>query len=249
MSKRSFFVLMAGLLAVGGIEPASAAAPVKIAEIASVDDLNAEISAKLTEIADGFQSEQAFEQNGAQVRQAASVLAVLAQALADTDQSSGLKPAAPTLREAARKIAGTKDFKEAKAAFEQAKAAASGKAESAAPADYDWGKLAKMHPLMEELNGRSAKLRRELRRLRNPDEARRGAMTMALIAVATQADTHEVKQEQDLPEWRKHAQDLQQSMTELAAAIKAKDTAKANTVFVAGMETCKSCHEKFKDIP
>lgn len=262
---RIAIVLIAGaVLAAGAV---FAAAPVKIAQVAQVEDLMAEVNAILEEIGKNLANDQAFEQNGSLVQQSAAVLTVLAQAIAETEQASPMKPSAPALREAAKKLVAAENFNDAKQAYEAAKAAAAGQVKSTSPVEHAWDELAELHPLMEELNSRAAKVSRELRRLRKPDEARRHATVMTLIAVVTYSDTSWAESVDALPKksdavqqlpgfrkgqqayargkWHKHARELQESMTELTEAIKAKDTAKAKTLLNAGMETCKKCHEAF----
>jgi hypothetical protein len=223
------------------------AAPLPLAEVTPAEDLCAEVADQVKELGSKLESEDAFKEAADKVKQSASLLAVVGQALAEHPDASPLKEAGPTLRDAARQLAAAKDYAEAQAAWPKVVAASEGKADAAAPVEFDWAKLSKMHPAMEEMNTRATVLRRLLRRPKNPSVDSRHAAMIALLAVATHADTHEVKNSADLPDWHAWAVELQQQMSLAATKIKEKDTAAANTAFQSGMETCSKCHDKFQE--
>uniref|UniRef100_A0A7C4QSI7 Cytochrome c n=1 Tax=Schlesneria paludicola TaxID=360056 RepID=A0A7C4QSI7_9PLAN len=229
-----------GMLSIG-----DAAAPLPLDKVAPADDLAAEAVAKGQELLGWVESADAYQEHADKVRQTASLLAVLGQALAEHPQGSALKAAGPSLRQAAIAIARSKTHDEAKAAVPHLRAALGGQATGDLPVDYDWAKLASMHPAMEEMNQRASQLRRLLRRPKDPQADSRHATAIALLAVAAYADTHEVKNPADTPRWQEMAAALQKHMSASAQAIKARQTAEANREFLAGMETCNKCHEVF----
>jgi len=223
-----------------------AGAPLPLDKVASADDLVAEALAKGAEIEGYLASAEAYQQNADKLRPSASLLAVVGQALSEHPQDSKLKAAGPSLREGAMALARSRSFEEAKAAWPTVQAALGGNATGQPPVEFDWAKLTKMHPSMEEMNSRASQLRRVLRRPKDPAVDSRHATAIALLAVATHADVHEVKNPADTPKWHAWSVALQERMSASAKAIQAKDTATANKEFIAGMDTCTQCHDAFK---
>lgn len=223
----------------------SAAPPIPLDKVAPAEDLEAEAKALGPQLATWLASAEAYQENTDKLRQTASLLAVMGQALAEHPQASALKTTGPSIRQAAMTIARSKSYDEAKAAWPQLQQALAGEAAGEIPVEYDWAKLTRMHPAMEEMNQRASQLRRLLRRPKDPAADSRHATAIALLAVTAYADTHEVKNPADTPRWHEFAEALQKHMSASAAAIKAKQTAEANREFLAGMETCNKCHEVF----
>lgn len=224
-----------------------AGAPIKVETVGSGDDLVREAAAKGEEVAGYLATAESYAENIDKLRPSASLLALIGQALAEHSDNTKLKAAGPDIRDAAMKIARSTRFEDAQAAWPALKSALDGKATGQAAAEFDWAKLTKMHPIMEEMNGRAAKFRRVLRRPKDPAEDSAHVMAIALAAISTHADTHEVKNPADLPEWHRMATALHDQMAQAAAAVRAKDTKKATELFNAGMQTCQQCHDKFQE--
>lgn len=221
--------------------------PVKLDEFAPVDDLVAEAQDRIKDLTgDLLKSEESYKEHGDKVRQAASMLAVVSQAIAEHPAASDLKAAAPNLRDAAIVIARSKSFEDATKGATQLQAAAKGEAKGA-PVEFNWAKLTRMHPSMEEMNARATQMRRLLRRPKDPAADSRHCLAIAALALATHADTHEVKNPGDLPKWHAFSQELADHMAAAARATKAKDKDAAAKHFAAGMETCNRCHEVFQE--
>lgn len=220
--------------------------PVKLDAIAPAADLVSEAQERIKDLTgDLLASEEAYKENADKVRQAASMLAVVSQAIAEHPEDSALKTAAPNLRDAAIVIARADSLSAAQQGVEKLQAAVKGEA-TGAPVAYDWAKLTKMHPSMEEMNARASAMRRLLKRPKDPQTDGRHIVAIALLALATDADTHEVKNEADLPKWRELSKELANHMALAAKAVKSKDKEGASKHFAAGMETCTRCHEIFQ---
>ena len=131
-------------------------------------------------------------------------------------------------------------------ALASAKSALEGQGSGSAATEHPWNKLIGMHAMMEEINARNSKIRRSVRRLRDPDEESLHPTTLAVLAVAMYADTHEVKNESDIPQWQQHAREFQQHMTQTAAAMKKNDADGAREVWLEGVKSCSACHDKFR---
>jgi len=243
---RSFCLAAAGLsLSLGVVWAAS---PVKIAEVIPVEELSASVAETADDLQKLIASEAAFKEADSKVTNTASVLASLAQALSEVDGEAPLKPVASHIRKAAQDIAMAKDFAATQGASQKLAAALKGGADLGdAPAAVAWGKVAKMHPVMEVMEQRSTMLSRAIKRLRKPEEEAKLASSIAVLALVTHGDTHEVKDEADLPQWHALALELQTTMSQTATAIRAKDKAAAEKAFNLAKESCDKCHEKFQD--
>lgn len=224
-----------------------AEAPLKLSDIASPETLVAEAKEKGEEIAKSVATEATYNEELKSLRPSASLVALIGQALAEQSSDAEWQKVGPSLRDAAIAVARAKTYGDAVAGNTRLQAALKGEVDAGATAEFDWAKLTKMHPIMEEMSGRGAKFRRVLRRPKDPEVDSRHVAAIALAAVSTYADTHEVKDPADLPMWRELATELHSNMTQAALAVRSKETDKAREFFDAGMQTCTKCHEKFQD--
>lgn len=220
----------------------------KLSTVAPAADLVAEAEAKLAELETFAADEAAFGKNKKKgIPQGAGVLAMLAQGIAEHDEDSKLKKSAADLRDAALALAKAGSLADAQKAITAAKAAAGGTA-AGAKAEHAWDKLIDLDSVMAEISARNGKIRKTLRKL--PDDvnaAARDASVLAMLAVVTAADTHEVKDKADIEKWKNLSKEMQVEMTTLAAAIKAKEVDKAKEAFSAGGKACNTCHSEIRD--
>lgn len=224
-----------------------AQAPLKIEAVGTPAALMAEAAEKADEIHQALATPEAYKEGAAQLKQGASLIAVIGQALAEHPEDSTLKAAGPSIRAAAITLARAGSYEDAQKAWPKLEGALKGEVSADVPAEFNWGKLSRMHPMMEEMNGRAAKFRRVLRRPKDPEADSRHVMAIALGAMATHADTHEVKDPNDLPQWHALAAQLHEHMAKAAAAVRSKDIETAKNEFTTGMDTCQKCHDKFQD--
>jgi len=234
-------------LAAVGLSIAFATAPAKINDVASADDIVQEVDSKIKLLTGQLETPEKFEAaKDKDVWQAFSVISVLGQALAEhPDQSkAGFDGAA--LRDAALKYSGRKaTYPEATAALTTVTAARNGEGEGTP--EFAWNKLTRMHPMMEEINSRNAKLVAVIKRPRGKPEEVRHATTLALLSLAMQADTHEVKQEAEIPEYQALAAEYRTNMIGVAGALRNKDGNTARDLFDKANAACDKCHEKWRD--
>jgi len=224
-------------------------APLPIKTVAPASDLTAAVADQLELLDALLENEKAYKQahENKEIKQAAGVIACLAQALAEHPDAKSVKYSAPHTRDAARKLAGTKDYQSARTAFVALKEITSGTAAGEAVLMHPWNKLIGMHQMMEEMNARSSSLRRELRRLRKPEIAAKHASVMAVLSVAMLTDTHEVKKPADIPMWEQLSKDFQKNVTAAAAAARAGNKSEAKEFMNMANNACDKCHEKWRD--
>lgn len=229
--------------------PAWGEAPQKVVEIATVNDLVAEIDAKMELLGQQIASADAFAKTleKKEVNQAAGVVACMAQAIVEHPDKAKAKFHAADVRDAAVLLRAAKTFEDATKLFAAVKDAHAGKSAGSAKLEAEWNKLTSQGRMMEEVNSRSATIRRGLRRLQKPDETARDCTTLAILALAMEADTHEVKDPAQLPLWKELSVKYRLEMTAMAKAVRAKDTAKATEHFTAANEACNKCHEQIRD--
>ncbi len=243
-----------GMLCLSGLclsvlVPVFAAAPVKVAEVISVEDLVTEAKDRVEKLKESVATEDAFKKAVADkmVGRDAGILAVAAQGLVEHDKGKDAGISAASLRDAAVVLRRAKTQAEAKAAVEKAVASLEGKGDAAAVAEHPWNKLTGMHAMMDEIEARQTKLRGALAKPRNLARDSRHASLIALLSVAMEEDTHEVKKPEEIPQWKALAKEYRETMSQISVAMKAGDGAKANELFKNSGKSCTVCHEKFRD--
>lgn len=228
-----------------------AAAPVKIKDVAPGADLVLEADAKIKALEEALSSADKYQEAKAgPLGRDAGVLAALSQAILESEEKPAWKAAAADVRDGAIAIGNAKSFEDAKKGLDGVKAAAAGTAAGAKP-EAEWNKLGKLGAVMKEVNARNGKLRRAVRKLPEKEEelaqTARDASVLAVLALVTHEDTHEVKNDSDKPLWQQQSKDFQKEMTAAAAAFKGKDLAGAKKAFDAANKACNECHKKFRD--
>lgn len=248
MSRGSKCCVAFGLLAAGfGSESTVFAEPPrKIAEYATIAELETELTDRLTELEPLLAESDAFADNKKKIAQVSSMLVVAAQSLAEHEGDSPKKPFAPDLRDAAIQIARAETSAAATDGLTAAKAALAGKSDKKAPVEYDWAKLVKQRAIMEDTENRMQQLQRALRRPKDPVKESQIAIASALASLPTLVDTHEVKDKEKLPEWNMLAVRMLDELKAVTTAIKNKDQMEAQAQFKAARATCVECHRLFK---
>ena len=225
---------------------ARAEAPVDVSKAVPVDVLTAEAKAKVAELNELLMDEKTYEETEKNtISQVTGTIACLAQAIAEHADGKESGIAAPALRDAALKMRKPKSFADSKSAARDIEAAMLGR--GGGEKDYAWNKLINMHRMMEEMNARNSKIRRVIRRPSDPVTDSGHAATLTVLGIAMLADTHEVKNDADLPEWKSMSTDFTSNMSALAKAIRDGDKDKATELYTKGTKSCGACHKKFRD--
>lgn len=227
--------------------PVYAAAPAKISAVAPAADLVVEADKKIEALQASLASDGSYaDAKKSTIPRDAGVLAVLAQALVETDEDSALKGKAAGIRDGAIALAKASSYDDAKKGLAAIQDAKAGKGAAAKP-EAQWNKLGKLGDLMKEVNARNGKLRMAGRKLpADPTEAARNASVMAVLALATHEDTHEVKNAADIAEWQKFAVEFQKNITESSAAFRKGDKDAGKAAWTKANTACNACHEKFR---
>jgi len=248
--KKALLSISLGAIGVSFLLPCYAAAPAKIAAVAPIADIVAEADAKIKALDEALATDKSYlESKGTTIPLEAGILAILAQAVAESEEKAAWQPSAADLRDAAIAVSNAKSYDEAKKGLAGIKDAAGGKA-GAAKKEAEWNKLCGLGKVMKEVNKRAGKLRRATKK-KDPTaadlaEAGRDASVMAVLALVAHDDTHEVKKPEEIKDWQKFAKEFQAQMTAASAAFKAKDMTGAGEAWKKGNTACSDCHAKFR---
>jgi hypothetical protein len=246
--KKSMVAFSLATVALAFLFPAYGKSPVKLSTVAPVADLVAEAEAKVELIEGYLKDEKTYSgMKKKKIPQAASVLACLGQAIAEHPQKSDVKAAGADLRDASLGIIKSTSYQEARDTFGRIKLALAGQSNGEAKTEHNWHQLIDLHRLMDEVNARNSKVRRVVRRSRDPRKDSLHATTLAVLALAIHADTHMVKDEKDIPRWQELSLDFQKSMTTIASALKEKDKDGAREAYLKAKQSCNHCHDAFRD--
>ncbi len=228
--------------------------PQKLSGIISITELQDEAVFQLSLVKQYLDTKKSYADSAKhELPRAAGVLAVIGQALATHDSKLTAAEKAdrppihgPTLRDAALKLSASKTLVEALATVPGLDAAVLGRASRAGPVKRPWIGLISLGHVMEELNSRNSRLRRAVRRTRDPDLAARNAATMGLLGLVVRSDTHKVKLKTQLSAWQKFSTDFQSNATATARAFRAGDKTKLKPLYLKAAKACADCHSTFR---
>jgi cytochrome c556 len=248
--QRSFILLCVVLLGafVAGAKFASEPpAPPKVSTFAPAADLISQVEYYQKRMETALASEADFDEaKQARIVKDASVMAVLAQHLAMHDTDHPLKGSAAAAAQAAQKLITATDFKSASESYRELENALAGKGPDV---EAKWGKVAAMGQLMKQVSVINASLKRGLQPSRLKSQAKKTtgeSATLAAIANSLLFDTHEVKNEADMPDWYDYSAEFRESAGALNAAIKTGQVAKVSPALKRMSTSCDTCHKKFQ---
>lgn len=220
-------------------------APAPVSQYASTDDLAKLIAEYGERVGEAVVSAEEFEAKGSRMVRDSRTLVVLGTALGLHDQDHALKPAAPAIVVAARKTAesGT-DLAAAQAAAEDLKKALAGDATGGE--ELSWENTKALGQLMKQVNFVHTRLKRNIKKLdKYQEQCADDAVLLAVIGQATDFDTHEVKDDAQLPDWHKYSVEMRDASASLATAIKSGDAAMIESAMTRVAENCDACHHTF----
>lgn len=247
MPRLPFIPLCVLSLGLGVMIPLLAEAPEELKK-APVADLSAEANEQIKSLETWTETEAAHKEKADDIRRAASLIAVLGQAISEHPEGKTQKLSPLALRDAAMVLAGSEEHQAALDAVKSLKAAAQGEAPKTTPETVAWADLIDMADLMQVINIRNSHVVRAARRSRDPEGDSRHALTIAMLTIvmSEQADDYLSKAE-DIKAWKQYAKDFQAGMTDLAAAIKTQDKANIPKHLAAATKACNDCHAQFRE--
>lgn len=244
--KSRYRVPLIGLIATGIVWSVFAAPVTKLTDVISIDDLDQEVAARISDLEAAAVSDDAFQAAMPKLQLTVAQLTVFSQALAEAEGESKLKPSAASVRDVAIQFEQPVSFDEAKKLLAAIKAAGEANSNPTVVIEYHWSKLARKRTLMECLRERTDQIRKSIRRPKDPVVESRHASAMAVLAVAIAAQAEDLPDVSERTAWKDWSLELQREMTLTAAAIRDKKPADVLDHFRAGQNACDRCHEKFK---
>ncbi len=228
--------------------------PVVLSKIISLADLHDEASAQLALAKQYLDTKKSYADSAKhELPRAAGVLAVIGQAISQHDsRPTDRKPAdrppinGSMLRDTALKLATSKTQAEALSLLPTLQAIINGRSSRTTASRRSWKGLISLHHVMEELNSRNSRLRRAVRRSRDPKLDSRNAATMSLLGLVVLDDTHEVKDKTRLPKWNQYSVDFQANAAATAAALRSGDKKLIKTLYLKAAKACADCHSDFR---
>ncbi|WP_437226156.1 hypothetical protein SH661x_004438 [Planctomicrobium sp. SH661] len=229
------------------VTPLAAQSPVPIEKIATVSEIEQLIQKNAESLGKLLEDESKFEElKGKGIREDFGMLALLGQSLAESPGNKDSKINGPALRDAALAYDRKGDHAAAKAAYGTVQSVLGGTVTGEHAELHPWNKLINMHPMMEEMNSGNSAILKVVKKPRGKADEVLPAVAWGLLAVAMKADTHEVKNPDELPQWDAWSDDFLASSLKLAEAIRAKDAEEGRKWFDKANETCDACHEQFR---
>ncbi|MFO0897129.1 MAG: hypothetical protein U0836_06820 [Pirellulales bacterium] len=219
-----------------------------VSKFAPIDDLATQIELYVKEIDTALVNPAEYDEvKKAKVKKQANTVTALALNLGLHDEDHPLKSAAPALIQASQALAKASDNAEQAAAARDALK----KALTAEPAagELAWKRIASQGQLMKQVNTLNARLKRSVtpqRFKRSAKEAAGDAATMAAIGQVVLFDTHEVKNEADLPKWYELSGEFRDICGALNAACRGGDQAQAAELIKKLNQSCHACHQVFR---
>jgi hypothetical protein len=241
-------LVVSGSLLAAAVALASPPASPPVSKFAPIDDLAGQIEQYVKDIDTALANPAEYDEvKQARVRKQAHTLCVLAMSLGLHDEDHPLKAAAASVIQASQNLAGSADKADAAVSARDAlKAALAG---GGSPGELEWKRVAAQGQLMKQVTTLNARLKRSTmpaRFQRMSKEAAGDAAVLAAIAQSLLYDTHEVKNEAELPQWYELAAQFRETAAALNLACRAGDQAQAAALIKRLNQNCHSCHTVFR---
>ena len=254
LAARAFSVLSLVGLAIVGVRAAALAedalAPT-LSDAINIADVAAEAESLIEKNDEKVSALDEYQKSKKLVVRQATILAILAQAVALGNGEVAWKDRALEVRDAAMELAKASSYEEAQKAQAQIKALLEGESQKMAQ-PLPWREIAGLGTIMKGVTKRNNLVRRPISKTRFENGKEAGARSAAVLAVlfsAARDDTHEVENKDDIPEWEQYSDEARDGMIELARIFKEGKYPDARKQFLAVSKSCKKCHEKFRPEP
>jgi cytochrome c556 len=240
-------VLVLGTAFVAGAKfAAEPPAPPDVSTFAPAEDLLRQVDYYKKRMQDALANEAEFDEaKQARITKDANVMALLALHLGMHDADNPLKKSAGAAVKASQALAKATDYKSASDGYRDLEKAL---AVETSPVEVKWEKVSDMGQVMKQVSVVNAALKRGLQPARLKSQAKKTTgetATLAAIANSLLFDTHEVKNEADIPSWYEYSIEFREAAGALNAAIKTGQAAKVSPALRRMSTSCDTCHKKF----
>jgi hypothetical protein len=246
---RHLIIAVLAVVLVKGLSAADAPEPVPVSNYAPAEDLLAQAEFFMERLADSLESADSYTiASKARVQKDANTMIVLLMGLGLHDQDNRVKSSAPALVAQANKVAESyDDYQAAKTAFDGLAEGFQNGATGGEP--LEWKPYFALGQVMKQVTLINNRLRlglREGRFERTLEDSAGYSATLGLIGQVAVADTHEVKDEANLPQWYGFATEMRDAAGAVNKAVHDKDLAAATAAFERLNKNCNDCHAVFR---
>lgn len=247
---RHLIVAVLAVALVKGLSAADAPEPVSVSNYAPAEDLMAQADFFMERLAESLESADSYTiASKARVQKDANTMIVLLMGLGLHDQDNRVKAAAPALIAQAKKVAESyDDYQATKTAFDAlAEGFTSGSATGGEP--LEWKPYFALGQVMKQVTLINNRLRlgvQERNFERRLQDSAGYSATLGLIGQVAVTDTHEVKDEANLPQWYGFAIEMRDAAGAVNKAVHDKDLAAATAAFERLNKNCNDCHAVFR---
>ncbi len=223
----------------------------QVSSVAPAQNLVTAADEKVASIEKSLTDPEGFDKAKKNLKRDAGILAVLAQAIAEHDQQTPWQLSAPDLRDVALQLAAADSHGQAVQLLETAKNAQGGEPKGAEK-QANWNKLIDFDSLMDEIKLRNSTVGRAARKMRRGlsederEEVARDLEILALTGLVVGADTHEVKNNSDIPKWKQFAAEQRMGAVETAVAFRKNDGNAVKASYAKLKKSCSGCHKAFR---
>lgn len=222
----------------------------KVSEFAKAADLVEQLNFYVESLTETAADAGAYDDDAKdKVNMEANTLVTIAMALGLHDEENRYRTNATAIANAAKAVAQSRaDHTQAKDAVAKLRATVEQQTANDGTIN-EWKKLAALGALMKQVPIIDARIQRSVspRRFSSRGKNALGDLaTLAVIAQAAMYDTHEVKDEADLPAWYEYCASLRDSAKDMAAGIRANDLEGTSAAAERMLMSCDNCHADFR---
>jgi hypothetical protein len=224
---------------------------VRVSNYAPAADLANQLTAIAARLDDLLAKPEEFDDaRKSRIAKEANVAAVVALALALSDEKHPLRDSASSALAAARTLATSEDYNKSKLALGQLKAVVDGKSPpTRATESVRWAPVAPLGLLMKEVPIVNSNLKRSVQGERFKSQAKvsaAAAATLAAIAQESAGDHSAVKNPADTPKWEQFCAEMRDAAGHVNRAIHAGDSDETASAMKQLSQTCDRCHKAFR---
>ena len=218
----------------------------KLSTFAPANDLADQVQKYIQDLETTLESEQEYKDTEGKIGRCSSTLAAITLCLGMHEEDNKYKSRAGALIKASRELAATADYKLAKKAFADVKAAAEGKAPS--QGKLKWEKVASLPDLMKQVPNINTNLKRNVKGAKFKSKSKLTAgytAAIAAIAQASIADASKAKNAAEVRQWYEYMINMRDAAGAANAAIHAGNEPAAAEAMKKLTQSCDDCHKVF----
>ena len=226
-----------------------------VGDVLDVGPLAAELARRVEELGTHAADDEAFDEaSEMKWNKACGVVACIGQALSQHPEGHKTPGDKLAIRDTALALAEAGDAEEARGLLDPLREALTvpgieyvDSPDAAEPEGVDWYSMIESYYLMQEINDRNAAIVKVMRRPKGTDEEAANAAVMALLCYPMHAQAEDYVEEEDLPGYYGLTIANMRQAGDIVDAVLAKDRKAVKTTVLAAQQSCKACHQQYRD--